>query len=137
MDFYEETNLRPGLYGAQERNPYVMERGYFYANPHVAGMAAEDNAVVMNPYTNLTQQEQNAVRMNEAARINMRQQGYPEFDLTPEQSAYLNTTEYRNAPAYERNATIAARELSGDPSAGMATEQQKTFVKLLRQRMGM
>ena len=137
MDFYDEIAMRPGLYGAQERNPYAMERGYFYVNPHVAGMAAEDNTVVMNPYSNLTEQEQNAVRMNEAARINMRQQGYPEFDLTPEQSAYLNTTEYRNAPAYERNATIAARELSGDPSAGMVTEQQKTFVKLLRQRMGM
>ena len=137
MNFDDEVNYRPGLYGAQERNPYPMERGYFYANPHVAGMAAEDNAVVMNPYTQLTEPEQNAVRMNESARINMRQQGYPDFELTPEQSAYLDTTEYRNAPYNERSATIAARELSGDPTAGITTEQQKTFVKLLRQRMGM
>jgi hypothetical protein len=133
----DEINYRPGLYGAQERDPYAMERGYFYANPHVAGMAAEDNAVVMNPYSQLSEPELNAVRMNESARINMRQQGYPDFDLTPEQNAYLNTTEYRNAPIQERNATIAARELSGDPTAGITTEQQKTFVKLLRQRMGM
>ncbi len=133
----DEYNYRPGLYGAQERDPYPMERGYFYVNPHVARMAAEDNAVVMNPYSQLSQPELNAVRMNEAARINMRQQGYPDFDITPEQAQYLDTTEYRNAPMQERSATIAARELSGDPTAGITTEQQKAFVKLLRQRMGM
>ena len=137
MEFDNETNLRPGLFGAPERNPYAMERGYFYANPHVAGMAAEDNAVVMNPYSQLSPQELNAVRLNESARINMRQQGYPDFDLTPEQNAYLDTTEYRNAPLQERSATIAARELSGDPTAGITTDQQRMFVKLLRQRMGM
>ena len=137
MDFYDEIAMRPGLYGAQERSPYPMERGYFYANPNVAGMASEDNYVVMNPYTSLTEPEQNAVRLNESARINMRQQGYPDFDLTPEQNAYLDTTSYKNAPQQERNATIAARFMSGDPTAGNQTEQQKTFIKLLRQTMGM
>jgi len=133
--------LQPGAplgrrYGADERMPYDSERKYFKANPHVAGMAAEDNRVVMNPYGLLGPREQDAVRMNEAARIWMRNNGGPRFALTPEQTRYLGGTTYAGANENDRRATIAARLLSGDPSAGAPTPEQQQYVEMLRRALG-
>lgn len=55
-----------------ERTPYQSELDYFKANPTVAGMATEDNRVIINPYSNLTKDEKNSVFQNEKARIIMR-----------------------------------------------------------------
>lgn len=114
---------------------YPGEDEYFRANPHVAGMAAEDDRVILNPYSKLAAHEKRAVAVNEAARILMRHEGAPDFALTPEQEAFLDGTEYRKAPAEERRATIAARILSGDPSAGAPTPEQGAFVAQIANRM--
>lgn len=125
------------MYGVEERKPFEGELAYFQANPTVAGMASEDNRIVMNPSTTLTPQELNAVRLNEAARVHMRKKPPPTFDLTPEQARFLETTTYKTAPDADRKGTIAARILSGDPSAGTATPQQMDYVRALRRQMGM
>uniref|UniRef100_A0A6H1ZG35 Uncharacterized protein n=1 Tax=viral metagenome TaxID=1070528 RepID=A0A6H1ZG35_9ZZZZ len=41
----------------KERQPYESERNYFRSNPNVGGMAAEDNAVILNPFSNLSQEQ--------------------------------------------------------------------------------
>ena len=127
--------LAQALRNIPERDPYTMERGYFYANPNVAGMAAEDDKVVINPYSKLSDQEKNAVRVNEAARIDMRRNGAPTFNLTPEQEKFLSGTTYAKAPQEARRSTVAARILSGDPSAGTATDEQASYVKALKARI--
>ncbi len=125
------------MYGVDERKPFESETKYFQANPHVAGMAAEDDRVVINPFSRLSPQELNSVRMNEAARIHMRRGQAPTFDLTPQQAQFLDTTTYKGAKDADRKGTIAARLLSGDPSAGTATQQQSEYVKALRKQMGL
>ena len=56
----------------------------------------------------------------------------PQFDLTPEQEEafkdYSSSTE-------DRKATVAARILSGDPSALKPTPEQLDYVKKLRVAM--
>lgn len=127
--------LLGNVYGAERRTPYSSELDYFQDNPQVAGMAAEDNSVILNPWTNLSPTEFDAVAQNEASRIYMRKNGYPAFDLTPEQQAFLANTPYGNAPEHERKATIAARILSGDPTSGTPTAQQIEYVRALTRAM--
>lgn len=122
--------------GAQMRKPYAGELDYFKKNPSVAGMATEDNKVILNPYSNLKPEQYQSVANNEAARILMRKSEFkPDFELTPQQKAFLDTTTYRNATEEERKATIAARLLSDDPSAGIPTAQQDVFVKTLKMQL--
>jgi hypothetical protein len=124
------------VYGVEERKPFESESEYFRANPSVAGMAAEDDRIVLNPFSTLSPQELEAVRMNEAARVHMRRGQAPEFDLTPEQAESLAGTTYQDAPEQDRRATIAARIISGDPSARQPTPQQMDYVQALRALMG-
>lgn len=130
-----------GLYGGpfSERAPHSSERDFFFANPSVGGMASEDNRVVMNPFSGLSQREKNAVRNNEMARLLMRvNPSYrPDFSLTPEQSSTLQgLPHYANAPQDAQRETIAARIYSGDPSGGLPTEEQSRFVEALRTYFG-
>lgn len=114
---------------------YPGEAAFFKANPHVAGMAADDNSVILNPYSKLSEQEKNSVVKNEWARIAMRNlspQARPVFGLTPEQTAFLSSTSYKNAGAQDRRETIAARMFSGDPSAGKPNADQTAYVDFLR-----
>jgi hypothetical protein len=117
-----------------ERTPYQSELDYFKANPTVAGMATEDNRVIINPYSNLTKDEKNSVFQNEKARIIMRtdEKAKPRFLLTDEQKKFLDGTTYKNAAPQDRAATIAARILTGDPSAGKPTKEQLEFVNKLK-----
>ena len=131
------SGLRGTRFGAMERDPFQSESEYFKANPHVAGMAAEDNRIVMNPYSALRSHELDSVRMNEAARIHMRGGVAPSFSLTDEQNQALSQTDYAKAADPERRATIAARIRSGDPSAGKPTPEQLDFVAQLRSVMKM
>ena len=115
------------------REPFESELAYFKKNPSVAGMATEDNKVILNPFSKLSDKEKDAVVVNESARIKMRSKEFkPTFKLTPEQEKFLNSTSYKDASDTDRRATIAARILSGDPSAGKPTKEQLDFVKKLK-----
>lgn len=124
-----------GVFGIGFRpDLYPGEDDYFRNNPHVAGMAAEDDSIILNPYSKISDEEKQAVMLNEAARVHMRRNyDAPRFDLTPEQTQNLGN--------YSKNMddirqTIAARILSGDPSAGKATPEQLEYVQGLRKFMG-
>lgn len=124
-----------GYYGIGMRDPYDSERDYFQKNPHVAGMASEDDRIVMNPFSKLSEREKQAVILNEAARVHMRRglMPAPRFSLTSEQEAAFS--QY-SPNAEDRAATVAARILSGDPSALKPTPEQLEYVQQLRQFMG-
>lgn len=119
------------------RKPYDSELEYFKQNPNVSGMAAEDDKVILNPYSKLSKKELDAVALNETARIAMRKNPelQPNFELTDEQKNMLSTGSYADADETHRKATVAARILSGDPSAGTPTEEQLQFVDKLRSSM--
>lgn len=125
-----------GVYGIGVRDMlFPGEETYFKANPNVAGMAAEDNKIIMNPYSTLKDNEKQAVMMNEAARVHMRTKliDPPNYDLTPEQTtAFKDYSKDIN----DVRQTIAARILSGDPSALKPTAAQNEYVTKLRQFMG-
>ncbi len=124
--------------GIKMRDPYESELKYFMQNPKVAGMATEDNRVILNKFAGLSADEYQAVAVNESARILMRSPKYkPDFDLTTEQVRNLDLTDYRTASDEDRAATVAARLLSGDPSGGVPTTQQMMFVKTLREALGL
>jgi hypothetical protein len=74
-----------------------------------------------------------AVALNEAARVVMSRREHlrPEFQLTPEQGAAF--ANYGSGEAIR--ATVAARLLSGDPSALTPTPEQIAFVVRLAGEM--
>lgn len=117
------------------REPFEGELEYFKSNPTVSGMAAEDNKVILNPYSKLSKAEKDAVALNEYGRVIMRTnpQFAPNFKLTDEQVKFLGSNTYKDAPEQDRLATIAARLLSGDPSAGTPTIDQLKFVNSLQE----
>ena len=123
--------------GIQIRKPYQSELDYFIKNKNVGGMATQDNKVILNPYAKLKPEEFQSVAVNESARLIMKQDESmrPDFALTPEQIGFLDSTTYKNANQLDRNATIAARILSGDPSAGKPTQEQLDFVEKLKQQL--
>ena len=113
------------LYDVPQREPTVSEREFFKSRPEVAGMATDDNAVILNPYSTLKPEQKDAVLLNERARVYMRSSGSrPDFPLTPEQR-----TQFKDYSKDEQDIreTIAARAFSGDPSAN-ATQEQKAWV---------
>lgn len=122
--------------GIGYRQPFESELEYFKKNPNVSGMATEDDKVILNPFSGLSEKEYQAVAINEASRILMRRPQYrPDFELTEQQLRFLDSTLYRNASDEDRKATIAARLLSGDPSGGVATSEQSLFVNTLKQAL--
>jgi hypothetical protein len=113
---------------------YPSEDKYFRENPHVTGMAAEDDKVILNPYSGLAETEQKSVIENERARIHMRRNKIkPEFDVTPEQRASFGGSPYENNEGAMKE-TIAARIYSGDPSAGKYTAEQAAFAAALKSK---
>jgi hypothetical protein len=124
-----------GFYGIGVRQDlFPGEDDYFRRNPNVTGMAAEDDRIIMNPYSRLNDAQRRAVMLNEAARVHMRRNfDAPRFSLTPAQTERFK--DYSSDEADVR-ATIAARILSGDTSAGDATPEQLDYVSRLRQFMG-
>ena len=122
--------------GVEMRNLYEGEDKYFKQNPNVSGMATEDGKVILNPYSLLKPEEYQAVAVNESARLLMRSDPTlePKFELTEQQVRMLDTSTYRNASDADRKATIAARMLSGDPSAGVATSEQTVFLQSLKDK---
>ena len=130
-----EKGWPTGVYGIGTRTQlYPGEDDYFRKNPNVTGMAAEDDKIIMNPYSKLSDVQKQAVMVNEAARVHMRRNfDAPTFTLTPEQEQMFRS--YSTNPVDIRS-TLAARILTGDPSAGKATPEQLEYVKRLRKFMG-
>ena len=116
------------MYGIGVRQPYDSESQYFKSNPHVAGMASEDNRIVLNPFSTLSEAEKKAVMMNESARVYMRtgKVAPPQFGLTPEQEEAFGAY---SPDMTDRLSTVAARVLSGDPSALQATPEQIEYAR--------
>jgi len=116
------------------RKPIDSELEYFKSNPTVSGMAADDDKIILNPYSKLSKKEQDAVALNEYGRIVMRTnpQFAPNFILSDEQIKFLGSNTYKDAPEQDRLAKIASRLLSGDPSAGTPTIDQLKFVNKLK-----
>ena len=132
-----------GVYGIGVRDQlYPGEDEYFKANPHVGGMAADDDKIITNPYSKLKENEMNLLMMNEAARVHMRNKLIepPNFEITQEQlNRPLGGGKLMKDYSPDMNdirQTIAARILSGDPSAGDVTPDQQEYVAKLRQFMG-
>jgi hypothetical protein len=124
--------ILPGGVPLRETRP--SEEDFFRSRPDIAGMATDDGAVVLNPYSPLSEQEMDAVALNEAARVIMstRMDLRPSFALTPEQEAAFASY----GPLECVKATVAARILSGDPSALTPTAEQIAFVLRLAREMG-
>lgn len=113
------------------REPTASENKFFKDNPNVGGMAAADNKVILNPYSKLSPTEKEAVALNETGRIYMRKGiiEKPSFELTPEQKKAFK--DYGSEDDIRQ--TIAARIMSGDPSAINPTKEQKVYAEQLRE----
>lgn len=111
---------------------YEGEDQFFQNRPEVAGMAAEDGAVILNPYSKLSTAQKQLVAKNEALRLKMMDEKFtPEIDITEEQLAFFKGTEYENNHEAIRQ-TIFARIYSGDPSAKATKEQKSALNKYLK-----
>ena len=109
--------------GKRVRPAYGSEKQFFMGNPGVGGYAAEDGQVVLNPYSQLSQPEQGAVAQNEAIRLWLRNMASPpEMTLTQGQQQYLGGYSPNNRDVQD---TLIARILTGDPSAGDVTPDQR------------
>lgn len=117
-----------GMLGYGVRNKlYPGEDDFFRGNPHVSGMAAESNDVILNPYSP-PNVNRDAVARNEAFRLMLREHGpTPDFSLSDSQRQAFQGTAYGNNDPALRD-TIAARIYSGDPSAA-ATPDQREWVR--------
>ena len=77
---------------APTRDPTAAEMRFFQKNPQVAGYAAEDGHVVINPMRRMSPEEYESVVTNESARIFMRKDHSARptresFPLTRQQAA--------------------------------------------------
>lgn len=115
-------NFLIDMYGT--RDPEEGELDFFKKKPEVAGMATEDNKIILNPFSKNSPEEQQAVAQNEALRLFMKQEGIdPDFELTDEQKEFFKGTAYDKDPVAAKQ-TILARILTGDPSAKKVTPEQ-------------
>ena len=122
---------RQGVWGVPMRDPYDSEAEYFRRAPHVAGMAAEDGRIVMNPnMAARPRSEYDAVARNEALRILFRsgRAPRPKYELTPEQSARFGAY---SADPQDIRETLAARWMTGDPSAPLPDKGQGYYLNNL------
>jgi hypothetical protein len=123
------------VYGYAVRQPYKSEDAFFALNTKVAGMAAEDGRIVLNPYSGLKYEEQLGVAKNEAIRLFMRDNKIdPQFKVTPEQMKAFQGTAYgTNEPALRQ--TLVSRILTNDPSAGNVTDEQRKAAQSIMQQL--
>jgi hypothetical protein len=127
MEETQKSLLRKKLYPSEDE--------YFRKNPNVAGMATEDERVILNPYSP-KDVNKDAVYKNEAARIYMRKsKERPTFAVTEQQKQLLAGTTYENASEQDQRETIVGRILSQDPSAGQATPEQLEYAQKITKQM--
>jgi hypothetical protein len=107
------------------RDPYASEDEFFRRRPEVAGYAAGDGAVVLNPHSGLPDSGKQSVALNEAARLRMMDAGsYFQFPLERHQQQFFSGSEYGSQPQMARH-SVMARIIAGDPSAGPYTDAQR------------
>lgn len=114
------------------RQPYPSENTFFANNTHVAGMAAEDNKVVLNPYSSNTPAGQQLVAKNEGVRLYLidNPSSLSNFKLTDQQKK--NFKGY-SSDINDVRSTIMARAITGDRSAGNLTMEQAINALRIRQ----
>ena len=115
------------------RDPTDSELAYFKTNPHVAGMATEDNAITLNPYSGLADEQQMAVAKNEYARLMMRfmpNSEKPKFPLTTKQ----RETFRGYGTQQDQRETIMGRLYSRDSSAGHPSMDQLLYLNRLMKK---
>lgn len=117
--FMSSARMQP----IEVRKPTKSEQQFFRNNPTVSGMAAEDDRVILNPFSTLNEQEKQSVIQNETLRIMLRRGLIPPptFALTPEQGAAFAFY----GPLLAQRETILSRLVSGDPSALTPTGEQR------------
>jgi len=93
-------------------------------------MATEDGRIILNPYSKLSPQEFQSVKMNEYYRLMMRNKQFAPPTVTPDQQ---NKFSGYGSPE-DIKATVMARILSGDPSSGEASFEQKSFADWLKKQ---
>ena len=125
----EDTNT----FGYPIRNKlFEGESQFFSANPDVAGMASETGDIILNPNPQ-TGVNQAAVAQNEGFRLLLKdKQPNLNFTVTDAQKENFKGTIYENNPQALRE-TILARIVSGDPSSGTSTNEQRQIIKSLLQ----
>lgn len=112
---------------------FPKEDTYFRQNLDVAGMVSDDNKIIMNPYTTLSDKERKAVIRNESARLYMKLNNIvPDFKVTKEQLNQFKGTPY-GSDFNALKQTIVGRIISGDPSV-TPTEAQKQYVDSMKGR---
>ena len=125
------------VYGYAVRNPHKSEDTWFAMNTNVTGMAAEDGRIVLNPYSGLSDENKAAVAKNEAIRLFMRENKVdPQFKVTPEQVKSFAGTNYgeKGKESFLRQ-ILVSRILTGDPSAGNVTEEQRKVSQDIMQQL--
>jgi len=134
--------LPTSSFGYPVREPVPSEQVFFALNPNVGGYAAEDGAIVLNEGARnedryLSNRELGGVARNEASRLYMRDRNIvPDFSLTKDQELKFQGSAYGSNPEALKQ-SIAARIITGDPSAGKTTKEQKDFSqRLLKQMQG-
>jgi hypothetical protein len=125
---YAQKRASEKMFGFKVRSKlFPGEDDFFRGRPEVAGMAAEDDTVILNPYSGLNVRELSAVAQNEALRLKMRKDDFdPKVKVTDKQKQFFKGTEYEKNPKAMRQ-TILARIYSGDPSAMATPEQRKSL----------
>lgn len=111
------------------RSLYPGEDTFFKAHKDVAGMAAEDSAIILNPYSANQTENQELVAVLEAARHHMKRMGdaVPAFTLTPGQRGFFSTINDGRPYGSDEDIrhTILSRIIIGDKSAGDVTKAQR------------
>jgi len=129
---HRQSNVKPEdalkntpLRGVNVRSPYDSELGFFKSNKNVAGMATEDDAVIVNPYSGLDGRGEEAIINNEKARVYMRTNGVrPNYNITNKQQVAFS----QYGMPQDIRETIASRILTNDHSALDATPDQRKWV---------
>jgi hypothetical protein len=113
------------------RGPFEEEANWFKDALNVSGYVADDDAIVVNPFSKLSNEEKACVVRNEAIRLLMRCLNLkPCLQVTTNQKRYFAGTEYEFDEQAMRE-TIIGRIASGDPSAQDATPEQIGYAMAL------
>ena len=76
------------LFGFKIRTKlFPGEDKFFSDRPEVAGMASQDDTIILNPYSPLSKKQLGSVAQNEALRLKMRKEDFtPSIDTPPKPS---------------------------------------------------
>tara|TARA_R110000796_G_scaffold211792_1_gene327954 strand:- start:44 stop:457 length:414 start_codon:yes stop_codon:yes gene_type:complete len=119
--------IRASLFNGEDK--------FFQENPSVSGMAAEDNTIILNPYSD-NKINMNAVARNEGFRLYLKNNKIkPRFKLTQKQKDLFIGTPYEGKTQAQKE-TFIARVITKDPSAKYITpEQQKEIDSIYQQAL--